>query len=133
MVAVTTKETELQAVAEDVRKKIEALDIVLRMHEEAVAEERSSPYKGLLQDDAIRLVLEKEGRKLNSSEIAEAMKAGGYIFASANPPNAVVVAANTNRRGYFTTEKEGNRTLIGLKEWWESTDTVEGGEEESAA
>jgi hypothetical protein len=113
----TMKEIELSAVSADVQRRLDAIDTVVRMNEEAIAEEQTAPYRDMLQDDAIRLVLLKENRRMNSSEIADAMKVGGYVFASGNPPNAVVVAANTNRREYFTTEKEGNRTLVGLKEW----------------
>ena len=65
----------------------------------------------------MRSALVKAAQPMNSTELAQALRLGGYPFRSTNPANAILVAANTNRNGYFVTEKEGNRTLIALKEW----------------
>jgi HSP90 family molecular chaperone len=114
------RQTDLDRITEAAQRNIEAIDLVVRLHQEAIEEESFAPYSNLLQEDAMRNVLLAAKRKMNGSEMADSMKHGGYIFRSADPPNAIVVAANTNKRGYFTTEKEGNRTLIGLREWNEN-------------
>jgi hypothetical protein len=111
------RKQEWETVKSEVESRVAAVELVKKMNEEFTNEAQSAPFKNLVQDEAIRAVLLAGVRKMNSSEIADGMIAGGYEFTSSNPPNSVVVAANKNVRGYFTTERDGNRTLVGLKEW----------------
>jgi len=104
-------------VTEEAAKSLEAICRVEYLLEDANRAEKAQPYRGLNQEDAMRLVLSAAQRPLPAADLAEALKDGGYQFTSANPANSIGVAANANRKGYFTTEKEGHRTLIGLKQW----------------
>lgn len=110
-------EEEYDATTSQVQRQLEALDLVEAMATEAERTPDRYPYREMSQEDAMRTALIKAGQSMNSTELAEALKQGGYPFRSTNPANAIVVAANTNRNGYFTTNKENGRTLIGLKEW----------------
>ena len=99
----------------DAEKRLSAISLVEGMLSEVGG--RGARYREMSQEDAMRQALRTAGQRMNSSELADELKRGGYPFTSGNPANSIVVAANSNRRGYFATEKEGNRTLIGLKEW----------------
>jgi hypothetical protein len=108
---------ELSSLEDVVTERLNALALVEKMLTEVKQESETAPLRDLMQEDAMRAALLNADRVMNSSDLADAMKAGGYIFTSNNPANAVVVAANKNSKGYFEIGKEGNRSLIGLVEW----------------
>lgn len=110
-------EEDLIAVSEDVQRRLAAIQLVEEMVAARDGEAERYPYRNMTQEEAMRAALIKAGQTMNSSELAAALKQGGYPFRSNDTANAVVVAANTNRNGYFSKTKDGNRTLIGLKEW----------------
>jgi hypothetical protein len=115
--SVETIEKELAVIRADVDQRVAAIALVEQMLNEADGQSNLYPYRNMNQEDAMRGALKRAGKPLNSSDLADALKAGGYLFTSTNPANSIGVAANTNRKGFFSTTKEGNRTLIGLKEW----------------
>jgi hypothetical protein len=109
-------EEKFAAISADVKRRLAAIQLVEEMAETEPRTERH-PYLELSQEEAMRLALAKAGHSMNSTELAEMLRVGGYPFRSANPANSIVVASNTNRNGYFVTTKEGKRTIIALKEW----------------
>jgi hypothetical protein len=115
--SVSRLESELAMLRVDAEKRIAAIRLVEEMLRDADREAGLLPYRDMNQEEAMRRAILRAERPLNSSELADALTSGGYTFTSTNPANSIVVAANTNRKGYFVTEKEGNRTLIGLAEW----------------
>jgi hypothetical protein len=110
-------EQEFAEVSAYVERRLAAIQLVEDMAAENDPAAERHPYRDLSQEQAMRAALAKAGEAMNSTALAEVLKRGGYAFRSTNPANAVVVAANANRSGYFRTFKEGNRTLIALKEW----------------
>ena len=119
--AVRTAESQLAEVTADAEKRLTAIRLVEEMLAEADGRDRY-PYREMSQEDAMRKALISASQSLTSRDLAEALKAGGYPFTSNNPANAIIVAANVNRKKYFVIEKEGNRALIGLVEWREGHD-----------
>ena len=110
-------EESLASVRAGVEQRLSAIKLVEEMVAEAGQSAELNPYRQLTQEQAMREALRKAGQALNSTELAEALRRGGYPFKTKEPANTIVVAANLNRNGYFTTAKENGRTLIGLAEW----------------
>jgi hypothetical protein len=110
-------EGDLARVQAEADRRLAAISVVEEMEAELGRKETYLPYANMKQDDAMRHALLKAQQTMNAAELADALKAGGYEFASENPANSLIVAASTNRKGYFSKTKEGHRTLIGLAEW----------------
>jgi aspartokinase len=110
-------ESDFAAVSADAQRRLAAIQLVEEMLAAKDREVELYPYRHMTQEEAMRAALVKAGEMMNSSELAAALKDGGYPFRSNEPANVVIVSANTNRNGYFSKVKDGNRTLIGLKEW----------------
>lgn len=108
-------EDNLAKITAEVERRMAAIQLVEEMSAEGGTDQH--PYRTLTQEQAMKLALRKAEQSMNSTELAEALRLGGYPFRSANPTNSIVVAANNNRSGCFSTARDGNRTLIGLKEW----------------
>ncbi|MGH9425183.1 MAG: hypothetical protein ACRD2L_02600 [Terriglobia bacterium] len=111
-------------VQDDIRKlqdKLRALEVVEKMIRDskqpgAIVPVAPKTYSDMKQDDAIRHALKAAGRKLTATEIADALRRGGFKFESANPSNSIFATMKKNAKRLYASEKFGKRTVFGLAE-----------------
>jgi len=101
------------------QEKIKALEFVEKMlrdaeHTSNVVEIQPSIYKKLKQEVAVRDVLTRAGKALTASEIADALRCGGFQFTSKDLANSLYATMKKNAKGLYFCEKKGNRTVFGL-------------------
>jgi hypothetical protein len=97
-------------------KALEMVERMLRAKEDSpkVVNIQPSIYRKLKQEAAVRDVLTRAGKALTTSQIADALKEGGFLFTSKNLANSLYATMKKNSKGLYFCEKIGGSTVFGL-------------------